>query len=74
MLSYLEYFRTSRKPHIYISKIPEQSVSKSKTAADFLEQLATPDFFHENLDETCGKKGTEYFVVGNIPFSGLGLL
>lgn len=74
MWSYLGYFRTSRKPHIYISKTPEQPVSKSKTAADFLEQLATPDFFQENLDEACGKKGTEYFVVGHVPFSGLGLL
>ncbi|KAK2516737.1 rap1 gtpase-activating protein 1 [Columba guinea] len=41
---------------------PEFPRRISKTAADFLEQLATPDFFHENLDETCGKKGTEYFV------------
>lgn len=65
---------TSWKLHTYISKIPEQPVSKSRAAADFLGQLATPDFFHENLGETCGKKGTEYFVVGHVPFSGLGLL
>jgi len=66
-------FRTSRKPHFYISKTPEQPVCKSKAAADFLEQLAAPDFFHENLYETCGKRATEYFAVGGLRRTGAAL-
>lgn len=57
MWSYLGYFRTSWKPHICISKTPEQSVSKSKTAADFLEQLAAPDFFSWQLGWDLWQKG-----------------
>lgn len=65
---------TSGKPPIYVSKTPEQSVSKSKVAADFLEHFATPNFFQEKLDETCGKKGSKYFVLGHLPFSRLCIL
>lgn len=49
-------YSTSGKPPIYVSKTPEQLVSTLKAAADFLEQFATPNFFQENLDKTCGKK------------------
>lgn len=65
---------TSGKPPIYISKTPEQPVSKSKVAADFLEHITAPNFFQEDLDETCGKKGSKYFVLGHFPFSGLWIL
>lgn len=56
------------KPHICISKTPEQSASKSKTVANFLEQLA---MLLRACTRSVAERDTEYIVVGRVPFSEL---